>query len=724
MSNHHITKNFLIYFFIVIIGLGLAFLVPLLANHQGLAAKRGVNEQTYSPEAKRYYVSKTGNSSDPTGGFNTGYHDLQAALFVATSGDEIWVATGVYTVGPGRTFSFNLKPGVKIFGGFDIYDTQFNDRDWKNNVTVLSGDIGGDDTVDVNGVVIHTDDIFNDNAYHVVTADGTSSTPISESTVLDGFTITAGQANGTVFPDDVGGGFYCNGYGSGSHCSPKLSNVTFSANYANTGGAMFNFGINQGNSNPKVYSVTFSSNTANYSGGAIYNAGYEGNSSPDFQDVEFLSNLASNDDGGAVFNDGLSGTSSPTFTNVIFSDNSAEYGIGGAIYNDGQEEGESNPRFTNVTFSKNDAKNGGAMNNDGRSNGNSSPILNYVTFLGNYSRYTGGAMNNDATVNGNSSPILTNVTFSGNESGINGGAMDSFSTGGNGISNPILTNVIFSGNYAEVHGGAMSNTGQDGGECNPILTNVTFSGNAADDEGGAIFNDGGKGLGSIDGTCSPDVRNSIFWNNKDKSGIGTMSANIYNYTATITLTHSLIQGSFPMGSWIGGSYINGGHNIDKNPIFYESVDPDDAPTNSGNLRIAGTSPAIDKGNNEFVSGVPTDIFGEARIKDGNGDGTKIVDMGAYEARGYYQLSVTKAGSGRGVITSSPTGINCGNTCSMFLEEGSKIAMTAKADNGSKFTGWSSACSGDGNCEVTIDADKKVIATFEATNKVSLPVIMR
>jgi hypothetical protein len=51
-------------------------------------------------------------------------------------------------------------------------------------------------------------------------------------------------------------------------------------------------------------------------------------------------------------------------------------------------------------------------------------------------------------------------------------------------------------------------------------------------------------------------------------------------------------------------------------------------------------------------------------------------------------------------------------------------MTAKADNGSKFTGWSSACSGDGNCEVTIDADKKVIATFEATNKVSLPVIMR
>ncbi len=73
---------------------------------------------------------------------------------------------------------------------------------------MLSGDIGGDDDTDANGVVTDTAHIHGGNAYHVVSAD-TAGTPITGTTVLDGFTITGGQANGGSFPDYTGGGFLC-----------------------------------------------------------------------------------------------------------------------------------------------------------------------------------------------------------------------------------------------------------------------------------------------------------------------------------------------------------------------------------------------------------------------------------------------------------------------------------------------------------------------------------
>ena len=76
--------------------------------------------------------------------------------------------------------------------------------------------------------------------------------------------------------------------------------------------------------------------------------------------------------------------------------------------------------------------------------------------------------------------------------------------------------------------------------------------------------------------------------------------------------------------------MDGGGNMDKNPIFIKSVDPSTTPTTAGNLHLQNKSPAIDKGKDEFVADVDTDLDGLPRKVDGDGNGTRIVDMGAYE----------------------------------------------------------------------------------------------
>lgn len=75
------------------------------------------------------------------------------------------------------------------------------------------------------------------------------------------------------------------------------------------------------------------------------------------------------------------------------------------------------------------------------------------------------------------------------------------------------------------------------------------------------------------------------------------------------------------------------------------------------------------------------------------------------------LTVSKAGSGAGTVTSAPAGIDCGATCSFTYDQGAKVTLTAAAAGGSDFTGWSGACTGTAACEVTLAAARTVTATF-------------
>ena len=76
----------------------------------------------------------------------------------------------------------------------------------------------------------------------------------------------------------------------------------------------------------------------------------------------------------------------------------------------------------------------------------------------------------------------------------------------------------------------------------------------------------------------------------------------------------------------------------------------------------------------------------------------------------FPLTVTKTGSGTGTVQCD-TGSGP-EACEAEYEEGTEVSLTATAESGSVFKGWSgSGCSGTGTCEVTMSEAKEVTAEF-------------
>ncbi len=274
------------------------------------------------------------------------------------SGDEFWVAAGSYrpTLTSGDVgASFTMKPGVSLYGGFSDTEkeTERDQRNPKVNVTILTGDIGRDDTGNMEDKA--TRGIVGVNSARVVVAGNT----VDAAAVIDGFVITAGHS--TSRANDDGGGMRISGGSpvvknctfmgntsdgsagglSASGGTPTVTNCIFSQNTAGVGGAMC---ILSGAA-VTVTNCTFTGNSAGYGGGVEV---FNGTST--LTNCTFSGNSASSDGGGIYQYYGTS-----TLTSCTFSENSADYGGGIFV----EELGTST--LTNCTFSGNSADYGGGL---------------------------------------------------------------------------------------------------------------------------------------------------------------------------------------------------------------------------------------------------------------------------------------------------------------------------------------------------------------------------
>ena len=291
------------------------------------------------------------------------FTNLQPALAVAQPGDEIWVAAGVYRPAPAggdRSLSFHLGSGVAVYGGFAGTELHRSARDHISNVTVLSGDLDGNDEPSfVNNA---------ENSFVVVNASGTDL-----STRLDGFKITG--ANGTY-----GGGLYCDGG------NLTVSSCSFVGNSASFGGA-----ICMHESTPTMARCYLGGNRATLDGGALY---VDLGSDPRVSACVFENNEAAYAGGAARVL-----MSSPFFVSCVFRGNHAQYG--GAI----QHYESSGPMLTNCLLNGNAATgSGGAIHNT-----NSSPLVINCTVAGNSAALGGGLLGWSPSM-----AIIANSIFWGN----------------------------------------------------------------------------------------------------------------------------------------------------------------------------------------------------------------------------------------------------------------------------------------------------------------------
>ncbi len=491
--------------------------------------------------------------------------DLQAALGNSAC-SEVWVKSGTYkpTTGTDRTVSFTLDRKVAVYGGFAGSELERHQRNPAAHVSVLSGDIG-------------TANNASDNSYHVVYLVGEAATTnIDHDTVLDGFTITGGNASGSSLPWFNGGGLLCEGKHAGGQCSPTLRQLIFADNLASAAGGGMKISCWTGASaTPVLSDIHFSNNHAGTGGGALHRSS-ECNTPFALDRVTFEGNDANK--GGAMYYEFSAGVSlrDSTFTN-----NTANKD-GGATYFRGLES----LVLERVRFEGNSANEfGGAMYNGSSSSGQTSAIsLVDVSFNNNSALPTvgngqGGAMNNDAS-GGHIDLILSRVTLSNNRANF-AGAIRNTTSYLVGDLNATLGNVTFSNNSATGSGRDMSSSAQKGSLI-LAMRNVTLdSGNTGYYSLVNTAND--------TGTLSLNLSNVILWDSTPSLPITNSGAG-----ATTHIDHSIIVRSQGSGStWLGSLGTDGGNNLDVDPLL-------GALANNGGftqtMLPAASSAAINAGN--------------------------------------------------------------------------------------------------------------------------------
>ncbi len=638
---------------------------------------------------------------------------LQDAVTAAGATDEIWVASGTYkpdivsgAASGLRDDNFVLKNNVGIYGGFFGTETLRSQRDPVTNVTILSGDLAGND---LPGFVNRTD-----NSYHVAIAPFNTTTAI-----LDGFTIRGGHAD-LPGSQEIGAGLEIQAG------APTIRNIRFEDNFALAGGG----GVRCDGTTAQLTDCVFDGNSSDFGAGSSTIGG-----APVFTRCVYQNNVATTG-GGAADN---AGGTSPTYTDCTFRGNSATFSgatnffminvatLTGCIFENNQSANDNcggaiglfdggTANVTGCTFTSNTGADGGAICSarttvfnctDSVFTGNVATGLNVpvggavtlfqagasvfdgCTFDGNHADWDAGAIAWEDL-----SPLtIRDCVFNANTSDNTGGAIR-----GSLASQADVVTSTFTGNSA-LFGGAVGANGTT-----VSIVNCSFDGNNAANDGGAlqlgnaasanvvnsrIFNnvargvhapggtppfigggiqlqdagtnvtvvnstiagnrmlgtgptDGGGGIGANAGT-SVTLTNSIVWDNFATTSSSTEDEQVHLVGgATATVDYSIIQGFATLG---------GMGNSASDPLFIDSV--------SGNLELLPGSSAIDIADS---TPFPADTFDI----DGDAD---VLELIPWDVAGNPRFldDLTAANTGPGAVT--------------FLDAGAYEFFTDCDDNG-------------------------------------------
>ncbi|MBN2137085.1 MAG: hypothetical protein JW720_04710 [Sedimentisphaerales bacterium] len=367
---------------------------------------------------RQIFVDADAVGANDGSSWGNAFNHLRDAIAACSSGDEIRVAQGVYKPDRGagvtagdRGATFQLTDEVVVRGGYAGYGQPIPDaRNITAYETILSGDLHGNDSPATEVRYLLTDPTRSGNSYNVVTG-----TDCGRTAVLDGFTITGGNANGTRSRDRVGGGIH-DGDLTVSYCKiVRNSAAEGGAGVGCYGGAA-------------LMDCNISDNSALYAGG-VYN-------------VQEVANCTISRNWATVYSGGGMSILSDAarVTDSTFSDNSAAQ-HGGAVH-----VMYSDPVFTRCTFSNNWAMgNGGGLYVDGSTSGGE-PFLYQCRIVQNTTEGAGGGVYSY----GYTLSTLTSCLVIGNvAAGDGGGICDTFNA-----SSAVL-NCTLAQNTASGRGGAI-----------------------------------------------------------------------------------------------------------------------------------------------------------------------------------------------------------------------------------------------------------------------------
>lgn len=435
----------------------------------------------------------------------------------ASPGDNIHVGAGIYKPAAGRisTYSFPLKSGVKVYGGYPASPTTGAIQEWKINETILSGDVNGNDA----DTDLSSENYTNrqDNIYHVVYGTGNIS-----GALYDGFIIEKGHSDGDYY---AGGVFFRYVYDAGTEV--VLNNILVRDCYGITGGGGIANAVSRKGELVLGHTVTNIVSISNVTVEKCRTPGY----------------------GGGILNT----TADMKMTNITVKENYAG-AHGGGITNS-----ISTVEMTNITAEKNTANAHGG----GICNTTATATMKTVKLHGNKSLalYGGGIVNTTANVTMNDFDVQDNIAYSYGGGIVNTTAKITLDNAtilnnraehgdGGGLYNTtvhpdstlIIKNITVEGNYASVGGGGITNTTT---YAVPILGiefhNAKINNNIAGQYGGGMFNT----------TAIIGLQNSEVMGNKS----GDFGGGLYNTTVHITLKNVKIVGNEAEGN---GAIQHGG----------------------------------------------------------------------------------------------------------------------------------------------------------------------